>query len=321
MTLLEMQILFQQIIEDTSPGFFDKERVDTYDILNYLNQAAMRSMDKYISLPTTEQNIRLISENTNDLKDMIRKVRANTFYTIGFTQVSMEDGIAPYTMPGGAAHHGPYGDNSVVYHMPHDYLHIISCHIKSSRTGADVLPSSSPQWHKCEIVTHDQAERFITTSFNKPIMREPVIILDADGFFTVIYDSEQLTPLNDIEFVYLRKPHKLDFDFQWLDGGTGIVLTSSMVNKSVRVKKGSVVEYPSNNLPLGGYRAGSKFNVLNGYYLLLGLDSNTPMYVGYPGDSTDELSIASYLHENIVRMAVSMLLDEAKLRLVQKQTA
>ena len=94
-----------------------------------------------------------------------------------------------------------------------------------------------------------------------------------------------------------------------------------MINKRVRVRSGSVVEYPSNNIPSGGYVGGSKFLVLNGSYQLYNYSSNFDMYVGYPGDQTDELSLAGYMHEDIVRMAVSMFLDEAKFKLVPKAQA
>ena len=321
MNLLEMQILFQQIAEDTSPEFFDKQRSDTYNIVNYLNQSAFRYIQKkYLSFPTMELCKRFISENSNDLKDMIRKVKTNSFFYIGGSYVSASDGVSPYAMTGGADHVGPYGANSSVYHMPQDFMYFISCHVKTTRGGADVLPAATAQWQECKVVSHDQAERFLSNAFNKPIMREPVILFDADGYFTIIYDTDQNTTVNDIEFTYLRKPHTLAFDFQWMNGSS-VVLTSAMINSPVRVKNGSLVEYPSNGLPVGGYRAGSKFSVIDGYYTLYSYNSFFDMYVGYPGDSTDELSIASYMHEDIVRLAVQMFLDEAKFKLVSKAQA
>jgi len=322
MNLLDMQILFQQIAEDTSPEFFDRQRSDTYNIINYLNNAIYRYVEKkYISFPTMEQNIRFIAENSNDLKDMIRKVKVGTFLLISGNQVSANDGVHPYTMPGGTDYQGPHGANSTVYHMPTDFMHFVSCHIKSTRTAASVLPTTSAQWQECKVITQDQAGRFISTEWNKPIMREPAILFDADGFFTVIRDPDHDAGITDLEFTYLRKPHTLDFDFSWMNGRGATVLTSAMVNKPVRVRSGSVVEYPTDGFPTRGYRSGSKFNVLSGYYPMYEFNAYSGMEVGYPGNSTDEISLATYMHEDIVRLAVSMFLDEAKFKLAQKATA
>ena len=320
MNLLEMQILFQQIAEDTSPEFFDRQRSDSYNIVNYLNNSVYRFIEqKYLSLPTMQHNIRLIAESSNDLKDMIRKVGVSTISNISGSYVTNNAGVTLYTSPG--THSGPHGANATVYQVPHDFMHFVTCHVKSTRTGASVLPAASADWQECKIITQDQAERFIETSWNKPIMREPVVIFDADGYFTVIRDPDHDASVTDIEFTYLRKPHTLSFDFAWYNGALATVLTSAMINSPVRVRAGSIVEYPSNGSPVNGYRAGSKFNVFSGYYVLYPFNNNFGLQVGYPGDSTDEISLASYMHEDIVRLAVQMFLDEAKFKLTPKAIA
>ncbi len=321
MTLLEMQILFQQIIEDTSPEFFASQRPDTWNMVNYLNQASMRFMDRYISQPTTKDNIRLIDENSNDLKDMIRKVGTNNFVLTGGTYYEVSDGLQIYNPPAGQDHLGPSGDNIKIYSLPDDYLHFISCYIKVNRQGADIMPSALHMWQKCELITQDQVERYITTDINKPIMREAVIMFDADSFARIILAPDQSNSIYELEFTYLRKPHTLDFDFQWINGGDGTALTYAMVSKQVRVRNGSLMKYPTSLEPIRGYKPGDKFRVINGYYNLYSYSNYHGRYIGYPGNSTNELSIASYLHEDIVRMAVSMLLDEAKFKLVQKAQA
>jgi hypothetical protein len=321
MTLLEMQILFHQIIEDTSPEFFDKQRPDSYNVVNYLNQASMRFMDRYVSLPTMKENVRLISENSNDLKDMIRKVGTSNFGVSGGTYYEIGDGLQIYTPASGEDHLGPFGPNVRIYKLPDDFFHYISCYIKSSRIGSDIMTTTSQIWQECELVSSDQAGRYVYTDINMPIMRKPVILFDADNFVRIINPPDQSTLVYEIEFTYLRKPHTLDFDFEWLDAGAGTVLTSAMINKQVRVRDGSLMRYPDSIQPTNGYKSGDKFRVLNGYYNTYSYSVYHGRWLGYPGNSTDELSIAGRLHEDIVRLAVQMLLDEAKFKLAQKAEA
>ena len=313
MTLIEMQILFYQIVEDTSSIYVDSQRPDSYNVVNYLNQSVMRYIQKkYLSFPTIEENINSISKSQNDLKDLIRRITLTD--AVSSSYHILRNGLNPIE---NTPTQQPYGSYYKIYQLPYDFMHVIACSVQASRTNASIMKSNNLQWTQCKIVPPNQSKRFITNSINLPILRESVVFFNADQTMVLIYDHEQGEP-NDVELTYLIKPYKLSFDFNWITG-----FVSSMIGQYFRVKAGSRIMYPTSGFPAGGWYSGQQLKVRDGYETIYPYtdDMTYESYVGYPANETDECPLAVYLHEDIVRLAVQMFLEEAKLKLVTKVQA
>lgn len=320
MNLVEMQILFHQIIEDTNPEFWGSQRPVSFNVVNYLNQAVMRYVQKkYLPFSTIEENAKFISQNSNDIINLIHTVK--TSQKPGFYFDEMNDGLGSVAVMDTEQTQGPFFNNIIQYVLPQDYLHYIKFYVKTRRENASVLPTTGVQhWQECKIISQDKIGRFMVNEFNRPIIREPVVLFETDNIISIIHDGDQ-TALLEVQLVYLRKPDTLSFDFTWMDGTAGTdFLDSSMIGQFVRVKKGSLFHYPVVHFPIGGFRAGQKFKVFDGYYKVYPQNTYYGI-VGYPGNETDELSLSANTHEDIVRLAVQMFLDEAKFKLLEKAQA
>ena len=308
MTLLEMQILFQTIVEETNPTFFSDNRVDSYDIVNYLNQSSIRYVQKkYLPYPTFRQNHKFISENMQDMAPLLktRKVtlRSGSNYMRDF-------GISS----AGTPHANNYGDSNQIFELPVDFMFILGANLYSSKGGEgsdNPMYYVSNEYQECKFVTPDNLQRYLSTPIHKPLMREPMILMREPKELVLFYDD--YTDTGSLFITYLRRPFKLSFDYTEVD-----TLQSAWIGENVRVLSGSRIYYPANNVPSNGFVAGDEMRVLNGYYTMwayFGMDK----YVGYPALSTNESELPEYMHEDIVRLAVQMLLDEARFKLITKK--
>jgi hypothetical protein len=289
MNINELQILFQQKIQDINPIFGLQDRPDTFTITNYLNKAIDVYLDRYLSLPTFEQRLIAIDQNIDELSKLIDRSK-----TLSFAK--------PPTMLN-------WGTRSIRYRMPEDCLIPIS--LTANVTRSEVLPMTT-QKQFVEFVSRKQAERLVSDTSNKVIYPKPVVFFE-DQFYLIIVGDAFTTAITAGEFVYLRKPSKLSYDYAEITGlGT---ISISAIPSNTYFKALTTLYYIS-----GNYESGSKILRYQPYPNVVSID-NEPIKVGYPWGYTDTPEFPDYLHNKLVDLAVQLFIDEAKLKLVQKQTS
>lgn len=307
MNLVEMQILFHQIIEDTNLEFWDSQRPIEYNVTIYLNQAVLRYVHKkYLPFSTYKENHKHILENEQDLQPLIKTTQL----------LKWIDGAFNTSSPAGLF----IGDNASKYRLPDDFLFYIDSVLWGRRDGSGIdtiMRMSSSGYRPNKLVSHAEAHRFYTTEINHPILREPVVFMEEQSFINLIVDEEaSVAPM--LFLTYVKKPFTLDFNYVELE-----TLDSTYIGKEVRLLKNSRVYYPFDNYPNNGYLPGERITVFDGYYTLypVNIFPSKSKTVGFPHDATNECELPVYQHEDIVRLAVQMFLDEAKLKLLQKAQA
>jgi len=181
MNALQMQIEFQRLLYTSNPEFETKDRLDTDEIFAYLNISQLRTMKaKYFPSLNMKENIENINKNIDELRHLIGR-------TIGTS-------ITPLTNPD--ILHG----NMMA--LPSDYLYYIRSDSKITRTACPVISSTSTVPNK--IINYNEVESFTTNSFNKPIIRKPGVIFEANNKIIVFVD--RFTTLTAIVLTYLRTP-------------------------------------------------------------------------------------------------------------------
>ena len=299
MNLVEMQILFHQIIEDTNPDFFDNNRPNSYNVVNYLNQAITRYMQKkYLPFSTFKENHKHILDNEQDLQPLLRQINLDQYQTALFK-------------PTGSR----YGDNAKKYTLPDDFQFFVAAILLGSRSADTdtIMRFTGNEYQPCKLINHSEAERFYTTPINHPIMREPVVFFEEERVLNLMYDYE--TGDGTLYLVYVKKPFKMSFEYTELTS-----VDVSYISKEVRVLHGSSIYYPVDAYPSNGYVRGDRITISDGNYIFYpasGLNNT----VGYPHDETNQCELPIYQHEDIVRLAIQMYMDEAKFKLMQKAEA
>ena len=103
---------------------------------------------------------------------------------------------------------GAYGIKSYVASMPSNWGYYVFSRVKGSRQD---IPDGEFVWYNCDLISPAIADRFITTSFNTPFFKKPVIFFwDEDGGSkqaNIIVDSH-FTPTTTgaFELTYVKMP-------------------------------------------------------------------------------------------------------------------
>jgi hypothetical protein len=174
MTSLELQREFERLLYARNKVFETIEKPDTETIFGFLTIAQLRLLkQKYIPTASTEDNIKSIQANSEDLKNLI------VFDTIS--------PVAPIT---------PYSTYTYDCTFPIDYLH----YIRSDTNGIiDSVTSQLPN----KLVSWSEMNKVITNIYNIPIIRKPFVTL-MDSKFLLTTDK-YTTPVTVI-LTYLKKP-------------------------------------------------------------------------------------------------------------------
>lgn len=193
MTTLEMQQLFEELLQTSSPLYNDSDKPDTDTIFRYLNLAQIEYIEKkYLSAPTFYERTKVIGNNLNDLKNLI--------YTSELTEVTTT----------------PYYTNTLIFkNTTKSIWHYISVTGKISRTypyaTTDTLIDLIP-------IEAEKLNKYLTTSINKPLILVPVYtqthsqvddLIDNQEVLLVIYDSYTTYSDEDTVAHYLVQPKKL----------------------------------------------------------------------------------------------------------------
>jgi len=255
---------------------------------------------KYLPYPTFKENHKHILDNEQDLQPLLRTIAPLGWLTHLYKPTGAFD-----------------GENAKKYALPDDFLFFVNAVLFSKRSNDTdtIMRYTGNEYQPCKLINHAQAQRFYTTPINHPIMREPVVFMEEERILNLLYDYETLATGN-LYLTYIRKPFKLSFEYTELT-----VLTSAHVGADVRVLQGSRIYYPINLYPANGYYPGDRITVTDGNYTLRSVTAAYDHTVGYPHNETNVCELPVYQHEDVVRLAVQMFLEEAKLKLVTKAQA
>ncbi len=227
MTNIEMQYEFTKLIQEMDERFESITRPSTETIFRMLNYSISRYIkDRYLSGPTMKANVQEIQYRADDLRNLIVP-------NVDVRLVAALTGYANHQVE-----------------LPENYMFYIRSDSKIKRSVAPAM--SEFEWTPNRVANYDEIDKIVTTPTNKPILRKPVIVFNANTdseFLTVFYD--QYTEISDVMLTYLRQPRLL------------------------------VLEVSDN------------------------------------ASETDTCELAVHTHEEIVKLAVGMYIDELKLHLAQ----
>ena len=293
MTLLELQILFQQKITDVNPVFEIEQRPDTYTIVNYLNRTILEYLKtNFLNQPTFEQQLLAIYAAGDDLRFLIRR-----------------NGLLEH--PYSTTTHN-WGDRAKRYRLPDDILILLS--ITTTITRTEVMPMTDQKMF-VEFRSRLQAEKLVKDSQNQVIHVKPIAFIE-DEFYVVVVGDAYITSITADNINYLRKPDKLSFDYNELTGTTTLDITSIGIGTYIRALTAltyvNVAGTPTN------YIAGEKFIKVAGYNSISELNAEQ-IKIGYPWGYTDTPNFPEYMHEDILNRATQLFLEEAKLKLITKE--
>jgi hypothetical protein len=180
MTVADMVYEFQRLLETINPGFKVEEKVDTNEIVRFLNWGCIRYLkEKYLTAPTERTNVEILRNNMADLLNLL------TDRTYDGTDLVPD---ATYL-----------GIKNVL--IPDNYFYIVRGDAYIER-GSTVF-----EWMPSEIINYSELEGLIPTSINKPLVRKPVIFFSSQNTISLFMDSN--TDITKFKLTYIRKPKEL----------------------------------------------------------------------------------------------------------------
>lgn len=149
MNTLDMQILFETLLQTGSNLYKDVEKPDTHDIFLYLNQAQTKFInDRYLSAPDYFSRSLQISANYEEVKELLKTLTLSA------------GGTAPYV-------------NSKLFSLAVNVLHFIGINGVTTRTYPNAFTTQLTDFKRIEGV---EINKYLTTPINIPIILVPVYI-------------------------------------------------------------------------------------------------------------------------------------------------
>jgi len=288
---IDLQIQFERVIQEMNDAFISRERPDTFTVYKFINQAQIRYLnEKYISFKSVKENIEYIQQRAGDLNSLI-KTRVYSTTT------------APTGLYYGKAKYIKLLDDYVYYIRSDSYL-----------TRSDAIPVLTATYIPNKTVSYSDLSRLLQTPWNIPILRNPIAVFEENDRIYLIHDSYTNT-LTQVSLTYLRRPYNFDTNYS--------EFTASIPNATVPVGTRlraitAIADYVG-----AAYSIGDYFTKTSGYNSIGAAET-----VCSPHDAigvTTECEFPYQVHDEILNMAVSMYVEEAKYRLnilgVEKQKA
>ncbi len=176
---------FQRLIETVSPAFLIKEKLDTWEMLDWLNRTQDRFIRlKYLNQNSFEENVYRLSQVVDDLAKLVK---------VSKLMVTMPvDNI----------------DNAIRLRVPSDFI----AYIRSDSVIDRTLPNSISNGKVGNIeINYDKIDSLITTPYNSPILEAPVVTM-ADESPTILIIADKYTTLKEFYLTYLKQPEKITLD-------------------------------------------------------------------------------------------------------------
>jgi len=293
MNIEELQIYFQQKITDIDPSFESSQRPDSFSIVNNFNKALnFYIQEKYLNVKSYEERLIIIDNNLDEIAGLITS--------------------------GGLLYHNKtksgynWDIRGQMYRLPDNCLSPIS--LTATVTRTEVLPMTD-QKQFALFVNRKQAEKLISDTSDKVIHTKPLAFIEDEFYLTLVGDA-YVTSISAGELVYLRKPFTLSLEYSELINNGGAINISS-ITTGTYFRALCDVSYAAVN-----YIAGSKIQKIAGQNsVTVTAVDNVEMKIGYPYGLTNVPDIADSSHMLLVDLAVKLFMDDAKLKLIQRQTS
>jgi hypothetical protein len=295
MNLTELQIAFQQKIEDTNPIFKVEQRPETYVVLNYINKAVGKYLEKkYLLLPTFQHRIAAIEQNIDELR----------FLIIPDGALTASKNLAEYNWSGRGNRYRTPDDVFIPLSLP--------CTVSRNEVYPMVSQTLFAQW-----ASRIEAQRLISNTADKVMYPRPLAVFE-DPYYIMLIGDAYTTSLTAGLLTYMRKPYKLDFSYTELSAtGTGNLTITAITDNTYFLAKARFTYVNSTGTPTI-FKPGDKVQKVSGYNTITYADE--PIIVGYPWGMSDSLDFPEYMHPGILDLAVSLFLDEAKFKLIPKSS-
>ena len=187
MTVIDMVGEFSLMIETVSDVFMEEERPLTYDVERWLNSA----QDRFIVQRYTGGSFAETTAIVNARKDELRSLTVTHEFINPVTASTYEDNVY-------------YVDPS----FPDDLLYffaLLDAKVKVTRTNNPVITVA--EYVPTVITTEAGISQFYTTTFNVPIIRNPLLVIDPEELtpaFKILTDS--YTTPTSVLINYVKKP-------------------------------------------------------------------------------------------------------------------
>lgn len=180
MNTREMQIRFERMIHSIDPELATKDKLNSDTIMYFLNMSQDRYIkENFLSKAKIQDNIEFLKKRSDVLKDLI--VRASITSS------------------------GNHLDGGLIYDLPSNYLLYITS--QSNITRSDEYNESSALYITNRLILHDELDNVITTPINKPILRQPCVLLE--GQDDLVLYKDQYTTISGFVLIYLKEPSEL----------------------------------------------------------------------------------------------------------------
>ena len=295
MTVKEMTYLWMKCLEEVDNKLVTVDLPDTETIVKFLDTGQTRYLkQKYLSGKNIKDTVKVIMKATDELRNIIKRTTL-TPVTYSATTNSYT-GFASYVSLSSLT----------------DYLHYIRADVKLTRTKTVAIASG--KYVPCELMDYEDVDMYLSHPYNYPIIIYPRIIFQESDQMDIIYDEgTTLSSGASMNLTYLRSPKTL------VDEYTRTECFSSTRTATVGeryVVTGGTVVYNGVS-----YEEGEDFIVVTGFLSIPFTNTNTGCLWGNYATEITECELAEYTHEEIVRLALGIYLDELKFKLMQKQQA
>lgn len=187
MNTREMLIEFERQVEAIYPNFDVKvrEQMTTDSIMYFINLAEDTYLkENFLSKAQIKDSVEYIKKRADVLRKLITREADKTV-------------DSTYTPD--------LNDGGITISLPTDYLFYMNSYSKVLRS--DEYQETTYAWTPNRLIGHDELDRVVTNPINKPILRQPAILLEGDDKLIVYKD--QYTTINNFEITYIREPKKL----------------------------------------------------------------------------------------------------------------
>lgn len=193
MTGQDMVYNFQRLVETISPVFLAPEKLDTWEMLDWLTRTQERFIRlKYLNNNSFEQNVYRLSMVSDDLARLLKT----------------ESVSLPYTQLGNIEY-------SKEIPLPEDFLAYVRSDSIVSRTLPKVV--TNRRIGNVEI-NYDKIDSVITTHQNHPILEAPIVTmkdnttLPGEERVSILLIHDKYTTLKGFYITYIKKPEAIKLD-------------------------------------------------------------------------------------------------------------
>lgn len=196
MTVREMQMAFDVLIQSVTATMEVEEKPDSYTIIYFLNLAQDKYIkENFLNKGSMLDNIEALQRRSDVIRNLIKRTTSTESVT-ALTATEVDGGIS--------------------ISLPTDYLYYLKSFCYATNTLAGV---STKTWTPNRVVEHSEIDRITNGVFNTPILRKPCVVFEEDDKMIVYKDVD--TSVYNTSFIYIRKPLELSLVATAVNSPTG----------------------------------------------------------------------------------------------------